>query len=179
MAKPNVQQIRFLEDLRLFVIEVMSSFDIWSKEQLTSLSYVKLGVLRKNATQRHGVTRWKRGVKAPKHIHEVDVVDLHPRLLFEDWKPYAAWVLHHEFVHALGYFAHDSAFRTLEQLWPSKKSSKMGYKFTEMLRREKATWLWVCPKCKKEFPRQKQGNGRYMCKNCKCALDDVPMTASQ
>ena len=61
MAKPNVQQIRFLEDLKLFVIEVMSSFDIWSKQQLTSLSYVKLGVLRKNATQRHGVTRWKRG----------------------------------------------------------------------------------------------------------------------
>ena len=50
--------------------------------------------------------------------------------------PYAAWVLHHEFVHALGYTAHDSTFRSLEALWPSQESSNMGPSFTEMLRKK-------------------------------------------
>ena len=110
---------------------------------------------------------------------EVKVIELHPRLLSSEWKPYAAWVLHHEFVHALGYTAHDSTFRSLERLWPSKEASTMGVKFTESLRKEKAKWLWVCDKCKKEYPRQKKAMGKYMCKSCRQVLRDVPINASQ
>ena len=179
MVKAKKSQLEFMEALRLFVIEVMDGFDIWSDEQLKSLKKINLGILRKNATQRHGVTRWKKGVKHPECVDDVEVVELHPRLLTDEWKPYAAWVLHHEFVHALGYFAHDSKFRALEKLWPSKESPTMGSNFTEMLRRDRATWLWVCPTCKREFPRQKQGNGKYMCKKCKQILKDVPIPASQ
>ena len=166
-------------ELREFVIEVMAAMEIWSEQQLTKLAKVQLGVLRRSATQRHGVTRWKRGVTNPSMPEEVEVIDIHPRLLSKDWMPYAAWVLHHEFVHALGYTAHDSTFRSLERLWPSKEASTMGVKFTELLRKEKAKWLWVCDKCKKEYPRQKKGMGKYMCKSCKQVLRDVPINASQ
>lgn len=179
MVKPNNAQLRELTELREFVIEVMTSMGVWSEELLTKLTNIDLGVLRKNATQRHGVTRWRQGIRNPTIPEEVKVIELHPRLLSSEWKPYAAWVLHHEFVHALGYTAHDSTFRSLERLWPSKEASTMGVKFTELLRKEKAKWLWVCDKCKKEYPRQKKAMGKYMCKSCKQVLRDVPINASQ
>ena len=179
MVKPNDTQLRELIELREFVIEVMTSMGIWSEELLTKLTNIDLGVLRKNATQRHGVTRWRQGIRNPTMPEEVKVIELHPRLLSSEWKPYAAWVLHHEFVHALGYTSHDSTFRSLERLWPSKEASTMGVKFTEALRKEKAKWLWVCDKCKKEYPRQKKAMGKYMCKFCKQVLRDVPINASQ
>lgn len=179
MVKPNNDQLRELTELRKFVIEVMISMGVWSEELLTKLTNIDLGVLRKNATQRHGVTRWRQGIRNPTMPEEVKVIELHPRLLSSEWKPYAAWVLHHEFVHALGYTAHDSTFRSLERLWPSKEASTMGVKFTELLRKEKAKWLWVCDKCKKEYPRQKKAMGKYMCKSCRQVLRDVPINASQ
>lgn len=179
MAKPSTSQSIELNSLRDFVIEVMDSMEIWSKDKLTSLTEIDLGVLRKNATQRHGVTRWKKGVLKPSAPEQVEVIDLHPRLLSEKWKPYAAWVMHHEFVHALGYTAHDSTFRSLESLWPSEKSSQMGSEFTEMLRKEKASWLWVCSTCNKEYPRQKASRGRYLCRICRTVLQDIPNKASQ
>ena len=179
MVKPNDTQLRELIELREFVIEVMTSMGIWSEELLTKLTNIDLGVLRKNATQRHGVTRWRQGIRNPTMPEEVKVIELHPRLLSSEWKPYAAWVLHHEFVHALGYTSHDSTFRSLERLWPSKEASTMGVKFTESLRKEKAKWLWVCDKCMKEYPRQKKAMGKYMCKFCKQVLRDVPINASQ
>ena len=179
MVKPSVTQLEELVELRNFVIEVMTSMGVWSEELLTKLTDINLGVLRKSATQRHGVTRWRRGVLDPTIPEEVQVIELHPRLLTQEWKPYAAWVLHHEFVHALGYTTHDSKFRTLERLWPSKEASTMGLRFTELLRKEKAKWLWVCDKCNKEYPRQKKGMGKYMCKSCKMVLRDVPIEASQ
>ncbi len=179
MAKPSLLQLAELIELRDFVIEVMSAMEAWSKEQLTKLTDVPLGVLKRNATQRHGVTRWKRGVRKPSVPEEVEVIDLHPRLLSEEWMPYAGWVMHHEFVHALGFTAHDSKFRSLEELWPSPKSGKMGSAFTEMLRKEKASWLWVCNTCEKEYPRQKAGRGKYLCRVCRTVLVDVPNKASQ
>lgn len=178
MARASNLQIDELNDLRDFVVEVMSAMEVWSEEQLTKLFAIKLGVLKRNATQRHGVTRWKRGVTKPSKPEEVEVIDLHPRLLTKEWKPYAAWVMHHEFVHALGFSAHDSTFRSLENLWPSQDSSKMGAGFTEMLRAEKASWMWVCNTCDKEYPRQKPGKGRYQCRICRTVLVDVRITAS-
>ncbi len=179
MAKPSKIQLEELTNLREFVLEVMMAMDVWSEEELTKLTEIDLGVLRKNATQRHGVTRWKRGVRKPSKPEQVEVIDLHPRLLTTEWMPYAAWVLHHEFVHALGYTAHDATFRSLEKLWPSQESPKMGSVFTEMLRKEKATWLWVCNTCQKEYPRQKAGRGRYLCRVCRTVLVDVRNDAAQ
>lgn len=179
MAKATESQLGELISLRDFVIEVMSAMGIWSEEELTKLTKIDFGVLRKSATQRHGVTRWRQGIRKPTMPEEVEVIELHPRLLCPEWRPYAAWVLHHEFVHALGFTSHDSTFRALEQMWPSKESSKMGPKFTEMLRKEKAKWLWVCDTCNKEYPRQKKGMGKYMCRQCKRVLRDVAMNASQ
>tara|TARA_B100001113_G_scaffold93060_1_gene74534 strand:- start:114 stop:653 length:540 start_codon:yes stop_codon:yes gene_type:complete len=179
MVKPSKSELEKLIDLREFVIEVMLGMDVWSEVELTKLEAIDLGVLRKNATQRHGVTRWKIGVKNPSKPEEVEVIDIHPRLLTNEWMPYGAWVLHHEFVHALGYTAHDSTFRSLEKLWPSQESSKMGLKFTEMLRKERAKWMWVCKTCNKQYPRQKPGNGRYLCRKCRTILKDVPIDAAQ
>ena len=179
MAKPSPSQLVELNELRDFVIEVMSAMEVWSEQELTKLADIKLGVLKRNATQRHGVTRWKRGVRNPSHPEQVEVIDLHPRLFSDEWRPYAGWVMHHEFVHALGYTAHDSKFRSLEKLWPSPKSGEMGSSFTEMLRKEKSSWLWVCNTCEKEYPRQKAGRGKYLCRVCRTVLIDVPNKASQ
>ena len=173
MVKTNQAQSEGLNEMREFVLEVMSSMEIWTEKQLRQLSEIKLGVLRKNATQRHGVTRWKKGITQPKCPSEVEVIDLHPRLLEKDWRPYGAWVMHHEFVHALGFLAHDNMFRRLENLWPSKKSKEMGIKFTEFLRRQRATWILKCNDCNREFPRTKPGKGRYSCRDCKTILVDI------
>ena len=179
MVKPSSSQLDELKELSEFVIEVMSAMEIWSKEQLTKLTEIELGVLRRSATQRHGVTRWKRGVTNPSMPEEVEVIDIHPRLLSKDWMPYAAWVLHHEFVHALGFTAHDAKFRSLERMWPSQKSSMMGKEFTEILRKERAKWLWICSTCGKDYPRQKPGKGRYLCRKCRTVLIDKPNNAAQ
>ena len=79
MVKPSKDQTEELANLRDFVIEVMMAMEVWSEQQLTKLLEVDLGVLRKNATQRHGVTRWKRGVRKPTSPEQVEVIDLHPR----------------------------------------------------------------------------------------------------
>ena len=68
MAKPSKVQIEVLADLRDFVIEVMMAMEVWCEEELTKLIEIDLGVLRKNATQRHGVTRWKKGDRTPTHF---------------------------------------------------------------------------------------------------------------
>ena len=78
MVKPNKYQLEELVELREFVIEVMASMEIWSEELLTKLTTIDLGVLRKNATQRHGVTRWRQGVRNPTIPEEVKVIELHP-----------------------------------------------------------------------------------------------------
>ena len=176
MVKPNDDQIINLNELKDIVVDVMLGMGIWSKEQLAILDKIPLGVLRKNATQRHGVTRWKIGVKTPSSPTEVEVIDLHPELLTNDWKAYGAWVLHHEYIHALGFTSHNSEFRQLEHLWPSPKAGSMGLKFTEFLRRRNAKWLLRCDSCNKEYPRQKPGNGRLMCRKCRKILVDVPIT---
>ena len=88
---------------------------------------------------------------------QVDVIDIHPRLLTKDWIPYGAWVLHHEFVHALGYTAHDSTFRSLENLWPSPESSTMGFKISpRCCAREKGeVAVGFVRHAQKEYPKTK------------------------
>ena len=47
---------------------------------------------------------------------DVEVIDLHPRMLEDDWKAYSAFVLHHEYIHALGLREHNSLFENLSPL---------------------------------------------------------------
>lgn len=178
MARANKIQLEKLKEVKQVVIDVMSSMDLWSEEELSELQQIKLGVLRKNATQRHGVTRWKKGITNPTKPSEVEVIDLHPELLTDDWIAYAAWVMHHEYVHALGFLAHDALFKKLENNWPSKKSKQKGKKFTEYLRRKNAKWLLKCESCQKEYPRQKPGKKRFMCRICKSILVDIPIKST-
>ncbi len=175
MAKASTVQLQKIVAIKETVLEVMTSMEIWTEQQLNELAEIKIGVLRKNATQRHGVTRWKKGVMAPSSPNEVEVIDLHPELLEEAWSAYAAWVLHHEFVHALGFVSHDSIFRKLENNWPSQKSKSLGVKFTEFLRMKNAKWILKCNTCSKEYPRQKPGKKKFMCKQCRTILVDVPI----
>ena len=178
MARANKIQLEKLNEVKQVVVDVMSAMDLWSEEELSELQQIKLGVLRKNATQRHGVTRWKKGITNPTKPSEVEVIDLHPELLTDDWIAYAAWVMHHEYVHALGFLAHDALFKKLENNWPSKKSKQKGKQFTEYLRRKNAKWLLKCESCQKEYPRQKPGKKRFMCRICKSILVDIPIKST-
>ena len=64
MVNPNAQQSVKLDDLKNFVLDLMLDMEVWNKTNTQELNDVKLGVLRKNATQRHGVTKWKLGSDA-------------------------------------------------------------------------------------------------------------------
>jgi predicted SprT family Zn-dependent metalloprotease len=131
-------------------------------------------VLKKNATQRHGATKWQRGIsRAQLGLEFVEVIELHPELLSGDWNAYAAFVLHHEFIHALGFLNHDSEFRHLEYSWPGVEAGVIGPDFTEFLRRRSAKWLWKCLSCSKSFPRKKPSKGKYRCRKCSTILTDV------
>ena len=172
MPKANLTQQGFLEGLRRDVLEVMQSLFILEQSNDALLSDVKLGVLRSNATQRHGATRWQR---KPDGSLDLEVVDLHPALLVGQWRPYALFVLFHEFLHVVGHRAHDATFRDLERLWPDKAAAQQGKEFTHERRLERAQWHWVCPTCGQRYPRQRRGSGRYLCKACKAVLVDVPV----
>ena len=61
MVKPKPDQKLRLEQLRSIVLDLMQDMDIWNETNTEILTKINLGVLRINATQRHGVTRWKKG----------------------------------------------------------------------------------------------------------------------
>ena len=125
MVRPSAQAKITLHALRDSVIEIMLDMPIWADAPVESLREVPLGVLRKSATQRHGVTRWRRGVNLEAmRVADVEVIDLHPQLLEDRWSAYAGFVLHHEYIHALGFRGHDSTFRSLESAWPGRTASR-------------------------------------------------------
>ena len=174
MVKPNESQSILLESLRDFVIEVMLSMNVWEDYDLDPLKYIQLGLLRKNATMKHGVTKWPKGVTIDDaSIHNIATIEIHPELLAQEWSAYAAFVLHHEFVHALGYKSHDSSFRKKERSWPGKGVIDMAPKFTEYLARKSANWMWVCTGCNMKIPKKNKNNGRYKCRKCLSTLVDV------
>ena len=142
---------------------------------IDELQNIPLGFLRRDATRLHAVCRYRKGIAKSQISGPSDVrcVDLHPVSLQEEWRVYAAFLLYHEFIHALGFTGHDRTFRTLEALWPNTTATKMGGEFGEYLRRKRAKWLWTCPKCNKEHPRNRRGNGRYRCRECRVVLVDV------
>ena len=120
----------------------------------------------------HKEVAWWLRLNHVMRVSDVDVIDLHPRLLDDQWRPYGAFVLHHEFIHALGFRAHDSTFRALESAWPGRRASKHAREFTELMRRSRADWLWVCATCDTTYPRQKRSRGRYKCRVCSSVLTD-------
>lgn len=176
LVKPNSEQHAFLEALRSEVLEKMHSMPMFRLVNFSIVEDVPLGVLRSNATQRHGVTRWT--VEASGELL-VDVVDLHPALLNEEWRDYALFVLFHEFLHVLGHRAHDARFRSMEAQWPDKTGATRGKAFTHERRLMRAKWHWVCPTCDLRFPRQRRGGGKFLCRTCRTVLLDVPVQAIQ
>lgn len=174
MAKPSKQQSDQLGKLRVLVVEIMKDMAIWQNFDLDLLYEIPLAVLKRNATQRHGATKWQRGISREQlGLEFVEVIELHPELLSGDWNAYAAFVLHHEFIHALGFHNHDAEFRHLEYSWPGVEAGIIGPEFTEYLRRKSAKWLWTCSTCSKSFPRKNPSKGKYRCRNCSTILTDV------
>ena len=173
MAKPSKMQTDALLQLKHVVIDQMVTMNYWEEERIHPLHDIPLAVLRKNATQRHGVTRFRRGANASElKTEDVETIDLHPHLLHEDWNDYAQFVLYHEYLHALGNRFHDATFRKLESHWPFSGSQR-GREFTQFLRKRSATWLWVCTTCNKKYPRKRKSNGRFRCRTCSTTLVDV------
>ena len=173
MVKPTPDQKIKLEHLRSIVLDLMQDMEIWNQIDTEGLEQISLGVLRRNATQRHGVTRWKKGVDVSNLIpSDVEEINIHPHLLDEKWNAYAAFVLHHEYIHALGFREHDKIFRYLEKSWPGSKAVKHGSEFTEFLRFKSAKWIWECKNCDKQFPRKKPSRGMYKCRDCNTTLRD-------
>ena len=142
LAKPNSNQRAILKGMRHEVLEQMHHMPFLEPAALPSLEQVRLGVLRSNATQRHGVTRWN---VQPSGELVVDVVDLHPALLNDGWRDYALFVLFHEFLHVLGHRAHNASFRSMEAQWPDITGASRGKAFTHERRLARARWHWVCP----------------------------------
>ncbi|MDA0715484.1 MAG: hypothetical protein O3A74_02840, partial [archaeon] len=90
MVQPNAQQTIRLEQLRSFVLLKMAEIHDFQSSRFATLEKIPLGVLRKNATQKHGVTRWRQ------HTHHLSIegIELHPELLCEEWQEYAKFVLY-------------------------------------------------------------------------------------
>ena len=173
MAKPSSIQTSSLEELRKEVLRTMTDMGLWEVDGLSNLYEVKLGVLRRNATQRHGVTRFKRGRNSNVlHFEDVETVDLHPHLLTDEWHHYARFVLYHEFLHVLGMRFHNASFRKIESLWPYEGGDQ-GKPFTQYLRQRSAIWLWTCTTCDHQYPSKKRSKGRYKCRTCSTVLVDI------
>jgi predicted SprT family Zn-dependent metalloprotease len=172
-----------LELLRYRVLATMASIDALDGENLTPLSDISLGKLRRDATRLHAVCRYNKGVrKSDPNIGPTDVrkVALHPVALSPEWERYAEFLLFHEFLHALGYAGHDRGFRELEAEWPDFEATQMGERFGRHLQERNAKWRWLCPECGWSTARSVKSRGRYLCRSCRVKLVDesVEMTVS-
>ena len=169
-----------LTNLAKSVVLTMREIPQLSRLPVSELENVPLGRLRRDATRLHAVCRYRKGVRKADISGPSDVrcVDVHPAALNDDWQRYAAFLLYHEYLHALGFAGHDKTFRNLEALWPDEEARNMGPAFGKHLRKRTAKWLWTCPQCFKEHPRTRRGMGRYRCRECRTVLIDVRAEAS-
>ncbi|MDP6900095.1 MAG: hypothetical protein QGF94_04595 [Candidatus Thalassarchaeaceae archaeon] len=170
-----------LEDMALEVISVMHTIPELVDLPIAALQQIPLGKVRKNATNLHAVCRYKKGVQKANGVGPEDVrcVDVHPEALTSKWMRYAAFLLFHEYLHALGFANHDRTFRQMEALWPDQDAKTMGKDFGTFLRMRTAKWLLECPKCNISHPRKRRGNGRYRCRTCRVILVDIPVNSTQ
>ena len=168
-----------LANLAKAVVVTMHQIPQLDQLPVDQLHKIPLGRLRRDATRLHAVCRYQKGVKKSEISgpENVRCVDVHPAALTEDWRRYAAFLLYHEYLHALGFSGHDRTFRNLEALWPDVEAQNMGKSFGNHLRRRAAKWLWTCPQCSKEHPRSRRGRGRYRCRECRTVLIDVEAEA--
>ncbi len=166
---------RILTQLANNVVHTMHQIPQLSLLPVSELQNIPLGRLRRDAKRLHAVCRYQKGVKKSEISGPGDVrcVDVHPAALTNDWQRYAAFLLYHEFLHALGFAGHDKTFRNLEALWPDLKARGMGKSFGTHLQKRCAKWLWKCPQCSKEHQRTRRGRGRYRCRECQIVLIDV------
>jgi len=163
-----------LQELQRIVLAKMYQLD-FSIDKIEELQKIPLGWLRKDATQRHGVTRFFPGVDLSEGnllAKDVRKVDLHRALVEEKYLPYGEYVLFHEYCHCLGHAGHGAGFKSLEKMWPDRKSKELGRQLTTELRQRRAKWLWTCPSCKRSHPRRRRSNGRFLCRKCKVYLID-------
>ncbi len=172
---------KLLARLAGYVVHTMHQIPQLSQLPVNELQKIPLGRLRRDATRLHAVCRYQKGMKKSEISGPTDVrcVDVHPVALTDDWQRYAAFLLYHEFLHALGFTGHDKAFRNLESLWPDLEAKNMGKSFGNHLRKRAAKWLWTCPQCSKEHPRTRRGRGRYRCRECQVVLFDVKVEADR
>ena len=170
----DFEEAKDLERLKQQVIEQMLAIG-FDEEATSQLGEITLGFLRRDATQRHGVTRFHPGVDLKGELGPENIrrVDLHRELLAAEWRDYGAYVLYHEYCHCLGHPSHGKDFRAIERLWDDDHARKMGRRFTDHLRQRNAVWNWLCPTCKAVHARRKRTNGRYKCRKCDSILVDV------
>tara|TARA_A100001037_G_C14873587_1_gene510680 strand:- start:43 stop:528 length:486 start_codon:yes stop_codon:yes gene_type:complete len=150
-------------------------------EDIPGLANIPLKRLRRNATNLHAVCRYKDGTdkRDPNlGVNDVREVGIHPNVLTEEWIRYAEFLLYHEFLHALGYVAHNRQFRELESLWPDKEAPSMSKYFSEHLRKRNAKFVWTCPKCDWKTYRTVRASGRYLCRQCRVQLIDIEYSQS-
>ena len=104
-----------LADIAKAVVTRMRQIPQLSLLPVTELENIPLGRLRRDATRLHAVCRYQKGVRKSEITGPNDVrcVDVHPAALTEEWRRYAAFLLYHEYLHALGFAGHDRTFRNL------------------------------------------------------------------
>ena len=143
----------------------MKTIGFENEFRLHALDSIPLAVLRRNATQRHGVTRFRRIEGLELKTEDVETIDLHP-VVGPSWHGLCSICVVPRVPYMLSEI--DSMmllFRRLEQLWPHHGQER-GREFTQFLRRRTATWLWVCATCDKKYPRKRRANGRFRCRAC-------------
>ena len=173
MVLPDEDQFHRLFYLRQDVLRTMTEINDFDTTRFEVLETIPLGVLRKNATQKHGVTKWKQH----QNYLEIESVEIHPELLKRRWNDYAKFVLYHEFLHAIGFKDHDAIFRHLEARWPIENPRKSGREFTLFLQEKSASWKWFCDSCGLTVFRKKSTHGKYKCKSCNIVLRDEPVSS--
>ena len=167
-----------LEEMRDEVLVRMLDLG-FHRTDIDELAKIKLGFLRRDATQRHGVTRFLPNLDLEGKLGPTDIrkVDLHRQLLLDEWRNYGEYVLFHEYCHCLGFPNHGKEFKRLEIKWTDDSARRRGKEFTDYLRNSLANWNWFCPTCQRIHPRRNKSNGRYKCRQCDCILLDVRVEA--
>ena len=88
---------------------------------------------------------------------------------------HAAWVPHHEFVHVLGFTAHDAKFVPLNECGPAKVVDD-GKEFRNSQKR-RAKWLWICSTCEGILDKNPEKEGIFA--GSANGLIDKPNNAAQ